>query len=160
MVKRSQHFSVAALLQSFWPLFLISAFLPILFFSVQTKSSSVFSLFSRADSPSSIHIWLEPSTIIARAGQPVTVRMVAELDKPQNLLSSLTSTVTSEPPLDIQPNQIEYTKPFGGKIVLGTMTVTSQEPGTYTLKIPKETINTGVITVDEIITGGATFIVK
>lgn len=148
-------FSLKLFLARFFPMFLISALLPILFFGVQTQTS----LFSRADNPNSIRIWIEPSTVIAKQGQSISLDVMAELDKPQSLLPSLSLEIHSTG-ITIENPTVNYVKPFGGKIVLQTLSVIPENTGQYQLSISKESIQTGGIHVDAITTGGATILVK
>ncbi len=157
MRRSSKAFSFKELFRSFWPLFALTAFLPIIFFGVQSGPSP---LFSRADSPNSIRLWMEPTSVITSPGQPVSVTLMAELDKTGSLLPSLSVAVTGDSELQIDPSTITYSKPFGGRITLGTVTVQANQQGTYLLQIPKELIQTGAISIDSIETGKAKIVVR
>lgn len=159
MVKKRQQFSLSELLRGFWPLFLLAAVLPVLSFGV--SSTAPFSLFTRADAPNSMRVWMEPSTIIAYTNQEVTIHLMAELDKPKSLLPSFsTQIVANDPSIQINTPVVSFMKPFGGRIVVGDITIKPTQPGTYSLMLPKDQIKTGQIYPDTIDTGNATIIVK
>ena len=151
--------SLHTILRPFFPLFLIAAALPLLIFGVLQKDA--FSLFSRADSANTLRIWMEPTTIISNQGKPVTITVMAALDKKETLLPSLSlNFATSSQQTTINPDTLTYTRPFGGQIVVGQVTITPKNIGKEIITIPKESIHTGANVPLDVVTEGITIITE
>jgi hypothetical protein len=132
--------------------------LPVLLFGATNKK--IYTLFSRADDPKTLRVWLEPKTVLTSPGKEVVLSVMVALDKEGDLLPSVSVPLVADAGMSVSSSRVVYTKPFGGSLSIGSVRVHANEKGTYTLSIPKEQLDTAGILVPSITTDVARVIVR
>lgn len=125
-------------LRQLFPVFVLAAFLPVGLMMV--LSSQNFTWFSRAEKSLEINLWLEPQELVVYSGQPVTLRVMAEFIDEKRLILSLSAQAEVNPQNPIVPQIISYTKPFRGRLQIGTISFTPSFLGNYHISLPKNEV--------------------
>ena len=133
-----QHRPLLTILRQFLPIFMLSLLLP--FFVVLAMRPSELRFMTKADQNLELRLWFEPSTVIVNSGDTAELRMVALFEADTKLIPTLTATAKSSPAVSILNGTLSYKKPFRGQVVMGTVKVAANDPGTYGVTIPIEEV--------------------
>ena len=160
MAKRSSKSnSLEAQLRKFFlPMLVMAALLPLSLMAVVFGFSD--QLFPKADEPNTLRVWLEPTAILAKKGQPVTLTVMAALDNSTVIISALNLGVTVDPNVTISPSTVSYSRPLQGQASVGTIQFVPATSGKYILSIPTENVIVGGQNHPAISVSGATVTVS
>lgn len=122
----------------------ITFILFILTIAVNTIDSSLFKVFSRADTVSELRLWFDPAQIRVNSNQSLDVAIYAEFNGQNKLLPQLNLHLNSLPGVNIEPVDISYNQPFTGRTLIKTVKVTPKTSGKFTLSINEELVRSYV----------------
>lgn len=125
------------------PFLILAAVLPFILRAVLDPNR--LSLFSLASQPAGLRVWTSPATAITRQGYPVPLKLYAAYDSDQPLPTGLAVSLTSSPDLVLSQSAFS-TGAFSGQTLLGSLTATPNQPGTFTISIAPSATATPITT--------------
>lgn len=149
--------NISKIVKNFLPVFVLAAMLP--FFIGFVVAPPDIDFFTRADSASSLRVWLEPSNIVMSSGSQTTLTVVASFESETKLIPEISFDVVGSESLAISNSKIVYSIPFSGRVELGEVTVSAAESGKAEVIIPEDSIVVNAFDGPLEITSGSTNIV-
>lgn len=124
----------------FLSFFAVAAFLPVVLLGAVSKDG--FKLLTQADEETPLRIWFEPGSVVARPGDKFKLKIVSEYDDKNKLIPKISLMTKGGSGVVVMPEMVSYNSPFVGKTVLGEVMVEVTEPGTTSVEILENSINT------------------
>lgn len=126
------------LIRQFLPVFLLAAFLPVLLALMIRPTDTGF--VTRADTDPLLRVWVEPTTSIITGDGEARLTLYAQFESETKLIPELQVAVTSGEALVLSESEFVYPRPFKGKVELGKFSVSSSQPGDYTISVPQSEV--------------------
>ncbi len=143
---------------TFLPLFVVAALLPVLLGLVRNP---VTTRSSAQAEQNDLTVWIEPANVVVTHGTPVTLTVKAMYDGGGKLLPGVIVPVHVDGLVAIQGSSVEYKIPFTGQLTLGTVIVTPEKAGTYSVYItPEEIVSPNSINKPNSVVSAATLTVR
>lgn len=143
-VNQEKPVRVTRVILTFLPLFLIAGLLPVFLGLVKNP---VTTRSSAQAEQNDLTLWIEPANVVATHGTPVTFTVKGIFDGGGKLLPGVIVPVKVDGLASIQGASVEYKAPFTGQLTLGTVVVTPQKAGTYTISIDTSEVRSPNATV-------------
>lgn len=124
----------------FLTVFAFAAFLPMLLAGALNPNQ--LRLLSKADETTQLRIWMEPSTIIIKPGQPFTFVVFGEYNDKYKVVPQVEALANANLGLTLASPYISYNQPFSGKVRLGVIKGVGTDVGRYTIEIPATQVKT------------------
>lgn len=130
------------LFKRFIPIFGLSLFLPfLLFFAI---SPPKFDFTPRANQPQELRLWFEPSSVVAKVGQPTKVKLMGLVENDLEPIHSISINLNPTKNVSVTPSQIVYSDAFTGRTILQVIEITPTAAGEFSIQIPKDKVVTSV----------------
>jgi hypothetical protein len=125
-------------LKKYLPIFFLSSLLPVFIFTLSSSTQSL-RFFTKAGSEQEFSIWIEPANVVVSPDTNVDLEIIGLFEN-EGLLPSVSLEVKGDGLEFVNGTHISYMKPFNGQVVLGKVTVHANNSGSYTVTIPKDSI--------------------
>jgi hypothetical protein len=130
--------AISELLKKFLPVFMLTMLMPMFVFFTITPPDLRF--LTRADQNRELRVWFEPSTIVAKKGDSVELKVMTLFESDSVLIPSMSLAIVPQQGIVANQNSLTYKQPFKGQVIIGTVTVKPTKSGTFSIDIPKEQV--------------------